>query len=134
MLNVIDRRWREHLYEMDSLRDGIGLRAYGQRDPLVEYQREAYDMFQRMQDGIKAESLAYIFHASVQRVEEAEEERRQAAPREPVRLSSAATEEVQTTRTQARRGEKVGRNQPCPCGSGKKYKLCHGRSSAPTTT
>jgi preprotein translocase subunit SecA len=129
LLNVIDRRWREHLYEMDSLREGIGLRAYGQRDPLVEYQREAYDMFQRMQEGIKAESLAYLFHVSVQRVEEAEEQRRQ-APREQVRLSSAATEELaETTRTQAR-SQKIGRNQPCHCGSGKKYKLCHGRTSA----
>jgi preprotein translocase subunit SecA len=131
LLNVIDRRWREHLYEMDSLRDGIGLRAYGQRDPLVEYQREAYDMFQRMQEGIKAESLAYIFHVSIQHAEEVEEQRRQAPPPQDVRLSSAATEQqiAESTRTQARR-EKIGRNQPCHCGSGKKYKFCHGRTGA----
>jgi preprotein translocase subunit SecA len=131
MLTVIDRRWREHLYEMDSLQEGIGLRAIGQRDPLVEYQREGFDMFQRMQEGIKAEAVAYVFNASVQMAEEAEE-RTKAAPREQVRLSSASTEETaKAAQTTQRRGEaKVGRNQPCPCGSGKKYKLCHGRPGA----
>jgi preprotein translocase subunit SecA len=132
MLTVIDRRWREHLYEMDSLQEGIGLRAIGQRDPLVEYQREGFDLFARMQEGIKAEAVAYVFNASVQMAEEAEE-RSKAAPREQVRLSSASTEETakaaQTTRR--RDGQKVGRNQPCPCGSGKKYKLCHGRPGVP---
>jgi preprotein translocase subunit SecA len=128
MLTVLDRRWREHLYEMDSLQEGIGLRAIGQRDPLVEYQREGFDMFQHMQETIKAESVAYVFNASVQVAEEAEEQRR-AAPREQVRLSSASTEEEETAVVQTRRSkhEKPGRNQPCHCGSGKKYKLCHGR-------
>jgi preprotein translocase subunit SecA len=128
LLTVIDRRWREHLYEMDSLQEGIGLRAIGQRDPLVEYQREGFDLFARMQEGIKAEAVAYVFNASVQMAEEAEE-RSKAAPREQVRLSSASTEDsAKAAQSTQRRGEaKVGRNQPCPCGSGKKYKLCHGR-------
>jgi preprotein translocase subunit SecA len=132
MLTVIDRRWREHLYEMDSLQEGIGLRAIGQRDPLVEYQREGFDMFQRMQEGIKGEAVAYVFNASVQVAEDAEEQRK-AAPREPVRLSSASTEEEsKAAQGTARRSEtKVGRNAPCPCGSGKKYKLCHGKPGAP---
>ena len=72
VLSVLDRKWREHLYEMDYLREGIGLRAYSQRDPLVEYQREGFDMFNAMMDGIKEESVAFLFNLEVQ----VEEERR----------------------------------------------------------
>jgi len=113
---------------MDYLQEGIGLRAIGQRDPLVEYQREGFDMFQAMQDSIKREAVAYVFNASIQVVEE-QEERRQAPAPPPTQLSSAATEAEQRAATQQSKppgGKKVGRNQPCPCGSGKKYKLCHG--------
>ena len=132
LLNVLDRRWREHLYEMDYLQEGIGLRAIGQRDPLVEYQREGYEMFQAMQEAIKQEALTYCFHASVQVAETAEEQHRRRAS-QPTRLSSASTDQrpaVDGTRT---RSQKIGRNQPCPCGSGKKYKNCHGAPAARTT-
>jgi preprotein translocase subunit SecA len=129
LLSVLDRRWREHLYEMDSLREGIGLRAIGQRDPLVEYQREGFDMFQAMQEAIKAEAVAYAFHASVQVAEEAEEQR-QAAPRRNTRLSSASTEEQARAAQGQATKQKIGRNQPCYCGSGKKYKNCHGAPGA----
>ena len=70
MLSVLDRKWREHLYEMDYLREGIGLRAYSQRDPLVEYQREGFDMFTAMMDGIKEESVGFLFNLEVQVEEE----------------------------------------------------------------
>jgi preprotein translocase subunit SecA len=135
LLTVLDRHWREHLYEMDYLQEGIGLRAIGQRDPLVEYQREGFDMFQAMQDSIKREAVAYVFNASVQVIDE-DEERRQAPAPQPTQLSSAVTEaEERAAATQPQRqgGKKVGRNQPCPCGSGKKYKLCHG-ATAPRPT
>jgi preprotein translocase subunit SecA len=139
LLTVLDRRWREHLYEMDSLQDGIGLRAIGQRDPLTEYQREGFDMFQRMQEGIKAEAVAYVFNASVQIAEKAEEQRQQApSPTAKAQLSSAATEDAavakpaQPARSGPAKSAKIPRNAPCPCGSGKKYKLCHGRSGATT--
>jgi preprotein translocase subunit SecA len=135
LLTVLDRHWREHLYEMDYLQEGIGLRAIGQRDPLVEYQREGFDMFQAMQDSIKREAVAYVFNASVQVIDE-DEERRQAPASQPTQLSSAVTEaEERAAATQPQRqgGKKVGRNQPCPCGSGKKYKLCHG-ATAPRPT
>ena len=66
LLSVLDRKWREHLYEMDYLREGIGLRAYSQRDPLVEYQREGFDMFSAMMDGIKEESVGFLFNLEVQ--------------------------------------------------------------------
>jgi preprotein translocase subunit SecA len=129
LLTVLDRHWREHLYEMDYLQEGIGLRAIGQRDPLVEYQREGFDMFQVMQDSIKREAVAYVFNASIQVVEEPEE-RQEPRSRPRTQLSSAITEVEQQLASQPQQGaKKVGRNQPCWCGSGKKYKLCHG---APT--
>jgi preprotein translocase subunit SecA len=132
LLTVLDRHWREHLYEMDYLQEGIGLRAIGQRDPLVEYQREGFDMFQAMQESIKREAVAYVFNASIQVVDE-DEQRRQAPAPPPTQLSSAVTEaEERAAAAQPQRqgGKKVGRNQPCPCGSGKKYKLCHGAATA----
>jgi preprotein translocase subunit SecA len=130
LLNVLDRRWREHLYEMDYLQEGIGLRAIGQRDPLVEYQREAFDMFQALQESIKREAVAYVFNASVQVTEQAEEQRQASAQRN-VRLSSASTEdEARAAQDQSARKQKIGRNQPCWCGSGKKFKVCHGAPGA----
>jgi preprotein translocase subunit SecA len=127
LLTVLDRHWREHLYEMDYLQEGIGLRAIGQRDPLVEYQREAFDMFQGLQDTIKREAVAYVFNASVEVAEQAEE-RRQETPDSAggVRLSSASTEEEARAAQGQGRRQKIGRNQPCWCGSGKKFKACHG--------
>src|SRR3954451_4595550 len=73
VLSVLDRKWREHLYEMDYLREGIGLRGYAQRDPLVEYQREGYDMFMAIMDGIKEESVGFLFNLDVQLVDDEEE-------------------------------------------------------------
>jgi preprotein translocase subunit SecA len=134
LLSVLDRHWREHLYEMDYLQEGIGLRAIGQRDPLVEYQREGFDMFQAMQDSIKREAVAYVFNAPVEAAEQAEE-RHQTASQPRTELSSAVTEAEQAaagSQPQNRPGgKKVGRNQPCPCGSGKKFKNCHGAPTAP---
>jgi preprotein translocase subunit SecA len=203
VLSVLDRKWREHLYEMDYLRDGIGLRAWAQRDPLVEYQREGYDMFNAMMEGIKEESVGNLFNLQVQVqedpiVEEAEPEvgpaiaappvsapapaqqreapqragrradqqraaRRGAAqqetapamaagngasaepavppglaargldrPKQPSRLQYSAPSSDGSGRAERRTESsgaaqaKVGRNAPCPCGSGRKYKLCHG--------
>jgi preprotein translocase subunit SecA len=120
---------------MDYLQEGIGLRAIGQRDPLVEYQREGFDMFQAMQDSIKREAVAYVFNAPVEAAEQAEE-RQQAASRPRTQLSSAVTEAEQAmaasqSQSRATGTKKVGRNQPCPCGSGKKYKNCHGAPTGP---
>jgi preprotein translocase subunit SecA len=122
MLSVIDNKWRDHLSDMDYLRAGIGLRAMGQRDPLSEYQREAYDMFQDMVDSVKRDSVRYLFHVQI------------AEPADSATsttVTSAAPERVAANASQPERRqpvttEKVGRNDPCPCGSGKKYKKCHG--------
>ncbi len=109
MLSVIDNKWREHLAEMDYLRSGIGLRAMGQRDPLTEYQREAYDLFAEMVESVKRDAVRYLFHVKA------------AKPRRPA--VSAPQAPIRTARADK---SKVGRNAPCPCGSGKKFKRCHG--------
>jgi preprotein translocase subunit SecA len=115
VLSIVDTKWREQLAEMDYLRSGVGLRAMGQRDPLTEYQREAYDMFADMVDSIKSDSVRYLFHSQV--VEQ------QNRPDPVVRLGGTGGAAF---KRQAKAGDKIGRNDPCHCGSGKKYKKCHG--------
>ncbi|HJR45718.1 MAG TPA: preprotein translocase subunit SecA [Actinomycetota bacterium] len=148
LLNVIDNRWREHLYEMDYLQEGIGLRAVGQRDPLVEYQREGFDMFVQMQDTIKEDFARYIFHVEAVRNEGQQatrmrEERRQipmANVPPPVDAGDVdgrahpPDEGQEVAAVEQARSEKIPRNAPCPCGSGKKYKMCHGRPGAAATS
>jgi preprotein translocase subunit SecA len=123
VLSIIDNKWREHLAEMDYLRSGIGLRAMGQRDPLVEYQREGYEYFQDLVHTTKADSIRYMFHAEVVQ---------QPAPvlKPSAVLTSSAKGDGSAPRPSQRTGDKVGRNEPCPCGSGKKYKRCHGAPGA----
>jgi preprotein translocase subunit SecA len=200
LLTVIDRKWREHLYEMDYLKDGIGLRAMAQRDPLIEYQREGFDMFKAMSEGIKEETVGYLFNATVQAVPPAQpapaaasgaagqppatqpagaappQEAPPAARRAPAQPAggrhaapggeptgtgsvlpaafrgsrptdlrySGPTEDGGTARTRSGAGGRDGsrgdatvsgsaepsRNRPCPCGSGRKYKQCHGSPTA----
>ncbi|MBC7248110.1 MAG: preprotein translocase subunit SecA [Actinobacteria bacterium] len=118
MLRVIDNRWRDHLYDMDHLRDSVGLRSFAGRDPLVEYQNEAFKTFQEMIFSIEEEFLRYMFHVRVARAEE----------RPAVRVVDGGGK-GRGGQAQAARSQKVGRNAPCPCGSGKKYKFCCGRSA-----
>ncbi|CAI9408071.1 preprotein translocase subunit SecA [Nocardioides sp. T2.26MG-1] len=175
LLSVLDRKWREHLYEMDYLREGIYLRAYSQRDPLVEYQREGFEMFAAMMDGIKEEAVGFLFNLEVQvEVEEEEDEEevevvepmRQPVPafdqsgeqvagqpretpqirakgleppKQPTKLAYSAPSEdgeAEVKGTPASNADDefagVGRNDRCPCGSGKKFKQCHGRPGGPT--
>ncbi|HEY7469030.1 MAG TPA: preprotein translocase subunit SecA [Acidimicrobiia bacterium] len=113
MLSVIDNKWREHLSEMDYLRAGIGLRAMGQRDPLSEYQREAYDMFTEMVDSVRRDTVRYLFHVELAQPKSA-----------PQRVAPGPT--GNGTKKPVTVADKIGRNDPCPCGSGKKYKRCHG--------
>jgi preprotein translocase subunit SecA len=173
MLSVIDGLWKEHLLSMDHLKEGIGLRGYAQRDPLVEYKRESFDMFEAMMMKFQEDTVRYLFRMQIlgpdgQPVSAAPELRRAVPPAPPVasaarpqtpdaapREIAIATRQPSTTidalekefqrkkqremavaslagagassqPTQRRTGEKVGRNDPCPCGSGKKYKKCHG--------
>ena len=156
LLSVLDRKWREHLYEMDYLREGIGLRAYSQRDPLVEYQREGFDMFGAMKDAIREETVGFLFNLDVQVDEEGDAEGEEhdhdhdhdapvihakglEAPKPVTGLTYAGPSEDGDVEV---KGETVSnandpfagvsRNAECPCGSGKKYKKCHGAPGGPT--
>jgi preprotein translocase subunit SecA len=131
MLQVVDGQWKDHLLAMDHLKEGIGLRGYGQRDPLVEYKRESFEMFEGMMDRVEDETLRYLF---LMRTPEEEEEmirqyqqRKRREQREMQMIGAGAVEKPK----QVIRREKIGRNDPCPCGSGKKYKKCHGAATAP---
>ena len=175
MLNVIDDQWKDHLLSMDHLKEGINLRGYGQKDPLVEYKKESYILFQDMMDRIEDETVRYLFFVrfeqnrpdlpfdteddmsnaddddeddiaerrgceAAERARKAEEEKAAAQ-----RLLSDMTRKIEKKKDKADggsaicgrrwnrqatktvvKGKKVGRNEPCPCGSGKKYKQCHG--------
>lgn len=138
ILSVLDNKWKEHLREMDDLKEGIGLRAYGQKDPLVEYKGEAFKLFVQLLGQIRDESVSFAFKFFPQRPDEVQEKRRSPVQRmvetkqEAVNIGFTAAQrsgaQPQGVKVQPVRVEdKVGRNDPCPCGSGKKYKQCHGR-------
>jgi preprotein translocase subunit SecA len=160
MLQVIDNQWKDHLLSMDELKQGIGNRAYGQKDPLVEYKKESFELFTAMMDRIEDESVRYLYFLQVStgsgpvlpfpsEEDEEEEEAPSPDPSEQQRLAAKNTMEDFTRNIQRKKekelaelqfvggdgstgpkqvvvGQKVGRNDPCPCGSGKKYKKCHG--------
>ncbi|MDE3161223.1 MAG: preprotein translocase subunit SecA [Acidobacteriota bacterium] len=159
MLQVIDNQWKDHLLSMDELKQGIGNRAYGQKDPLVEYKKESYDLFTAMMDRIEDETVRYLYFLQVNSgvgpvlpfPTEEEEEEEETGPNasEQQRIAAKTTMEDFTRNIQRKKekelaelqfvggdgstsskpvvsGQKVGRNDPCPCGSGKKYKKCHG--------
>ena len=181
VLAVLDRKWREHLYEMDYLKDGIGLRGMGQRDPLVEYQREGYQMYNSMIEAIKEETVQLLFHVDIQQVAETEDLESEAdedaavnATQAELGIASSASadteaegpdedgdevtrdedgnpvivgpapvshaegkvpaskqpksEELKTPWADGRTFPGTGKNAPCPCGSGRKYKMCHGQN------
>ncbi len=123
MLQIIDTQWKDHLLAMDHLKEGIGLRGYGQRDPLVEYKKEAFDMFADMISRISTEVLKRLFKIQVQKRETIKKE-----PVRQARLNYNRGEGLSTVQT-VRRSKKVGRNEPCPCGSGKKFKKCCGMNA-----
>jgi len=161
LLQIVDQRWKEHLYDMDKLKEGIGLRAYGQRDPLLEYKREGFEMFAAMILRIKQEVIQFLLKvqavsqqsqpfgrrsSSPSRWQESRPEfvaPSSTAPPEPAAVPAGVfpgmppsgprdmTQAVPTggparTEPVRRQQPKIGRNDPCPCGSGKKYKKCHG--------
>jgi preprotein translocase subunit SecA len=165
ILDVVDSQWKDHLLSLDHLKEGIGLRGYGQKDPLVEFKKEAFTLFEDMMARIDNETIRYLYHIQVQQGEQPAQVARPEAP-QPQRLGNAQAAaasaaarandnsqphlpavareierrqqrqqkdlQYQTGPAQAeapkpvRAGAKVGRNDPCPCGSGKKYKKCHG--------
>ena len=137
LLSTIDERWREHLYEMDQLRTGIGLRAYGQRDPLIEYKKEAYGIFEQMVGQIDREAIELIYRLQVGQPREVRRPRPEAVRAVHAETTGmglmgegAEPEPAEEKQKPVRVEPKVGRNDPCPCGSGKKYKKCHGAVAA----
>ena len=120
LLKVIDRKWMDHIDDMDQLRQGIGLQAYGQRDPLVEYKMSAYEMFDAMSAGIQEDTVRLLFHVKVE----------QKVEREEVAKVTGTNKDESGPRAPKKRAEqKIYPNDPCPCGSGKKYKQCCGRKA-----
>jgi preprotein translocase subunit SecA len=116
LLSIVDSRWREHLYDMESLREGIGWRGLSQRDPLVEYKREGFDMFQEMEQGLREDYVTYIYRIENVRLREEDLQK--------LSYSGGGEEPSAAPKSPRKAEEKIGRNDPCPCGSGKKYKKC----------
>ena len=149
MLSVLDQLWKDHLLNMDHLKEGIGLRGYGQHDPLVEYKRESFDMFEAMMKRFREDTVRYLYlmqiveQAAAPRsagpvsgdgnglgrsttLDELEQEFQRKKRRELEQARLAGAGDLQPVQQVRRSGDKVGRNDPCPCGSGKKYKKCCG--------
>ncbi|MFO7638552.1 MAG: preprotein translocase subunit SecA, partial [bacterium] len=128
LLRTIDAKWRDHLYALDGLREGIGLRAYGQKDPLVEYKQESFRLFEQMMTEFQRETVTLLFRAQVRTAEEPQ--RRRARALHAYKPSAQEQQDVGQgeVRPARREAAKVGRNDLCPCGSGKKYKKCCGRN------
>jgi preprotein translocase subunit SecA len=165
MLQIVDQQWKDHLYSLDHLKEGIGLRGYGQRDPLVEYKKESFDLFQAMKDRIDEEIVRYLWWLRPVLSEDAPVPVRRPAPRRQSLIMNDPSTESQAAsvfggsrsaaataapprasgtgagpvparvggddviKTVRHDQPKVGRNDPCPCGSGKKYKKCHGAAA-----
>jgi preprotein translocase subunit SecA len=125
MLETIDQAWKQHMLNLDHLKEGIGLRGWGQKTPLIEYKREAFEMFREMMDQIRRDVVRHIFHLNIERFDERALEEKRERELEELNLVSANAEAEQ--QPAQREADKVGRNDLCPCGSGKKYKKCHGR-------
>ena len=143
MLQVVDQQWKDHLLAIDHLKEGIGLRGYGQRDPLIEYKKESFELFTLMKERIEDQIVQYLFKLQPVAREEAAEDvdgraRRARRARSPLPArrapsnvnysygAAASGGQDAKVETVQRNQPKVGRNDPCPCGSGKKYKKCHG--------
>jgi preprotein translocase subunit SecA len=131
MLQVLDAQWKDHLWALDHLKEGIGLRGYGQRDPLIEYKKESFAMFEALNARIEEETIRYLFLFEPISAEEheAREREREEARRRQMREQNLVYNagEMSPSAPTRREAAKVGRNDPCPCGSGKKFKKCHGR-------
>ena len=118
ILKVTDSRWMDHIDDMDQLRQGIGLQAFGQRDPVVEYRLQGYDMFNDMTESIREETVKMLMHVRIE----------QKVEREQVAEVTGTNKDDSANAPVVRKSEKISRNAPCPCGSGKKYKYCCGRA------
>ena len=127
MLQIVDSHWKDHLLAMDHLKEGIGLRGYGQKNPLQEYQKEAFAMFAELSQRMQEDVVEKLFTVQIARQEDAQRiEQPRRAPQRQVLMSHGGAAVQAQPQQSKREAPKVGRNDPCPCGSGKKYKKCHG--------
>ena len=120
LLKVIDRKWMDHIDDMEQLRQGVGLQAYGQKDPLVEYKASGYDMFDEMTQNIREETVRLLFHVKVEQKVEREQQ---------AKITGTNKDDTSVKAPVKRETAKIYPNDPCPCGSGKKYKQCCGRKA-----
>ena len=123
MLQTVDNLWKDHLLSMDHLKEGIGLRGYAQQNPLIVYKKEGYEMFQEMIDRIKEETLGILYRIQIAEPKKMEEYRQ---PKQQ-QLTFSGGGEGEKKKPATRSAKKIGRNAPCPCGSGKKFKKCCGQ-------
>ncbi|MDD4364094.1 MAG: SEC-C metal-binding domain-containing protein, partial [Atribacterota bacterium] len=129
LLRIVDREWKDHLKRLDDLKQGIGLRAYGQKDPLTEYHFEAHNMFQNMVENIKEDSIKFIYRVKVKEKPELNKEKQEIDNiQENNQVKNTNNQMLQSNIENINKKKKVGRNDPCPCGSGKKYKHCCGKN------
>jgi preprotein translocase subunit SecA len=126
MLQTLDSLWKDHLLAMDHLKEGIGLRGYGQLNPLVEYQKEGFTMFEALMATMQRDVIEKVFSVQVQRQQDMQQIEQQPRPQRVV-MSHGGEQQAEAPKPARREQDKVGRNDPCPCGSGKKYKRCHGK-------
>ena len=129
LLDIVDAQWKDHLLTLDHLKEGIGLRGYGQKDPLVEFKKEAFTLFEDMMDRIDTEAVRFLFLMQPAKPEEQAKqiERRQQQQQKDLQFQAGRRKPRRRNRSGPR--TKIGRNDPCPCGSGKKYKKCHGTAA-----
>ncbi len=137
LLQTVDSKWKDHLYNMDYLKEGIGLRAYGQKSPLLEYQLESFEMFQAMLRSIQEDTVKFLVRVRLQATPEASNPssngwtHQQASNHQPAKQKERSPDSARSIVPPAvlpAKKHSVGRNDPCPCGSGKKYKRCHGKN------
>jgi len=129
LLQTVDTHWKEHLLNLDHLKEGIGLRGYGQKNPLQEYKKEGFEMFSAMIETIREQTLSTLFRIKLASEEDLDREAMEKKKREQSKMQmSRGRDAEQAQQPLKREGEKIGRNSPCPCGSGKKYKKCCGRT------
>jgi len=130
ILDIVDAQWKDHLLSLDHLKEGIGLRGYGQKDPLVEFKKEAFTLFEDMMERIDADTVRFLFLMQPAKPEQEAREIEERHKRQQAQIRFTAGPAQAEAPKPVRSGAKVGRNDPCPCGSGKKYKKCHGTTAA----
>jgi preprotein translocase subunit SecA len=129
ILDIVDSQWKDHLLSLDHLKEGIGLRGYGQKDPLVEFKKEAFTLFEDMMERIDADTVRFLFLMQPAKPEQEAREIEEKHKRQQAQIRFQAGPAQAEAPKPVRSGAKVGRNDPCPCGSGKKYKKCHGANA-----